>query len=106
MNELFLILLNAAASIVIIVCNVLSLQLLISISRELKGLDTIDVMWKYFIVMSGLFIMLGMTRAIGTIGTVIFSDIQPIFESLISVILILFSVFAILLSMSLEEITE
>lgn len=106
MNELFLILLNAAASVVIIVCSVLSLQLLIGISRELKGLEEIDVMWKYFIIMSGLFILLGMTRALGTIGTVIFSDIQPIFESLISVILIIFAVFAVLLSISLEEITE
>ncbi len=106
MSEPFFVILNAIASITIIVCNVLSLHLLVGISRELKGLKTIDVMWKYFIVMASLFIMLGITRAAGTIVTVVSFGIAPVFDALVSVILILFSVFAVLLSISIEEITE
>ncbi|VVB85716.1 Uncharacterised protein [uncultured archaeon] len=106
MNEPFFVILNSVAAITIIISNVLSLRLLEGISRELKGLKTIDVMWDYFIIMTGLFIVFGITRAAGTIVTVVSYDIQPVFDALISVILIFFSVFAVLLSRSIEEITE
>ncbi len=106
MSEAFFVILNVVAAIIIIICNVLSLHLLMGISRELKGLKTIDLLWQYFIVMTSLFIMLGIVRATGTIETVIFSSFRPLFDAMISVILILFSVFAILLSISLEEIVE
>jgi hypothetical protein len=85
---------------------VLSIQLLLGISRELKGLKTMDVMWKNFIILTNLFILLGITRAVGSIGTMIFEGLQPLFEALLSVTLILFFVFAIQLSLSIEEITE
>ncbi len=106
MSDLFSIILNTAASIVVIICSVLSFNLLVGISRELKGLKTMDMMWQYFICMTSLFIMLGMIRAVGTIGNVIFEGLQPIFEALLSITLIIYSVFAILLSISIEEITE
>ena len=106
MSEEFLIILNVIAAIIIIVCNVLSLHLIVGISKELRDLKNIDKMWHYFIVMSGLFIIFGMIRATGTIETAIFSFFKPFFEALISMILILFSVFAILLSISIEELTE
>ncbi len=106
MNEDLLVILNTVASIVVIVSTVLSFNLLVSISRELKGLKTMDMMWQYFIIMTSLFIMLGITRAVGTIGPVIFEGFLPIFEAILSIILILYFVFAILLSIALEEITE
>ncbi len=106
MHEEFLVILNTIASIIVIVSTVLSFNLLVSISRELKGLKTMDMMWEYFIIMTSLFIMLGITRAVGTIGTVIFEGFLPVFEALLSIILILYFAFAILLSISIEEITE
>lgn len=106
MNKEFFVILNVIAAITIILCNVLSLHLLVGISRELRGLKNIDKMWHFFIIMSTLFIMLGMIKAVGNIESVIFSAFQPIFDAMISVILILFSVFAILLSISIEELTE
>ncbi len=106
MYEAVLVILNTVASIVVIISTVLSFNLLVGISRELKGLKTMDLMWEYFIIMTSLFILLGITRAVGTIGTVIFEGFLPIFEALLSVILILYFVFAILLAIALEEITE
>jgi hypothetical protein len=106
MNDAFFIILNTVASIIVIICSILSFNLLVSISRELKGLKTMDLMWEYFISMISLFIMLGITRAVGTIGIVIFEGFIPVFEALLSIILILYFVFAILLSISIEEITE
>ncbi|HEY9204828.1 MAG TPA: hypothetical protein VIO58_02815 [Candidatus Methanoperedens sp.] len=106
MYEAILVILNTVASIVVIISTVLSFNLLVGISRELKGLKTMDLMWEYFIIMTSLFILLGITRAVGTIGTVIFEGFLPIFEALLSVILILYFVFAILLAIALEEITE
>ena len=106
MNEDLFIILNTFASIIVIVSTVLSFHLLVGISRELKGLKTMDLMWEYFIIMTSLFIMLGITRAVGNIGTVIFEGFLPIFEAILSIILILYFVFAILLSIALEEITE
>ncbi len=105
MSDAFFVILNTIASIIIIVCNVLSFNLLFSISRELKGLKTMDMMWQYFMIMTTLFVLLGITRAIGTIGTVIFEGFQPIFDAVMSVVLILYFAFAILLSISIEEIT-
>jgi hypothetical protein len=102
----FFIVLNSVASMIVIICSVLSFQLLVGISRELKGLKTMDAMWKNFIIMINLFILLGITRAVGSIGTVIFEGFYPVFEALLSVTLILFFVFAIQLSISIEEITE
>lgn len=106
MNEEFFVVLNTIASIVMIICTVLSFQLLVGISRELKGLKTMDVMWTNFIILTNLFILLGITRAVGSIGIQIFEGLQPVFEALLSVTLILFFVFAVQLSLSLEEITE
>ncbi len=106
MNDALIIILNTVASIIVIICSVLSFNLLVGISRELKGLKTMDLMWEYFIIMTSLFIMLGITRAVGTIGTVIFEGFLPVFEALLSIILILYFAFAILLSISIEEITE
>lgn len=106
MNDDFFVILNSVASMIVIICSVLSFQLLVSISRELKGLKTMDVMWKNFIIMINLFILLGITRAVGSIGTVIFEGFHPVFEALLSVTLILFFVFAIQLSISIEEVTE
>lgn len=106
MNDAFFVILNTVASIIVIICSVLCFSLLVGISRELKGLKTMDMMWQYFIIMTSLFIMLGITRAVGTIGTVIFGGFLPIFEAILSIILILYFVFAILLSIALEEITE
>ncbi len=106
MHEAVLVILNTVASIVVIVSTVLSFNLLVGISRELKGLKTMDLMWEYFIILTSLFILLGITRAVGTIGTVIFKGFMPIFDALLSVILILYFVFAILLAIALEEITE
>ena len=106
MNDAFFIILNTIASIIVIICSVLSFSLLAGISRELKGLKTMDLMWEYFISMISLFILRGIIRAVGTIGTVIFESFLPLFEALLSVILILYFVFAILLSISIEEITE
>ena len=106
MSADFFIVLNTVASMIVIICSVLSFQLLVGISRELKGLKTMDAMWKNFIIMINLFILLGITRAVGSIGTVIFEGFYPVFEALLSVTLILFFVFAIQLSISIEEITE
>jgi steroid 5-alpha reductase family enzyme len=106
MNEEVFVVLNTVASMIVIICSVLSIQLLLGISRELKGLKTMDVMWKNFIIMTNLFILLGITRAVGSISTIIFEGLQPVFEALLSVTLILFFVFAIQLSLSIEEITE
>jgi hypothetical protein len=106
MDEEFFVILNTVASMIVIVSTVLSFQLLVGISRELKGLKTMDVMWTNFIIMISLFILLGITRAVGSIGTIIFEDLQPVFEALLSVTLILFFVFAIQLSLSIEELTE
>ncbi len=106
MDEAFFVILNVIASIIVIICSVLSFNLVMGISRELKGLKTMDIMWKYFIIMINLFIMLGITRAVGAMGIVIFKGFQPIFDALLSTILILYFVFAILLSTSLEEVTE
>ncbi|CAG0984777.1 MAG: hypothetical protein MPEBLZ_00088 [Candidatus Methanoperedens nitroreducens] len=106
MSADFFIVLNSVASMIVIICSVLSFQLLVGISRELKGLKTMDAMWKNFIIMINLFILLGITRAVGSIGTVIFEGFYPVFEALLSVTLILFFVFAIQLSISIEEITE
>lgn len=106
MSEAFFVILNTIASIIVIICSVLSFSLVRGISRELKGLKTMDIMWRYFIIMINLFIVLGITRAIGAIGSVIFKGFQPIFDALLSTILILYFVFAILLSTSIEEITE
>jgi hypothetical protein len=106
MNEEFFVVLNTVGSMIVIVCSVLSFHLLVGISRELKGLKTMDLMWKNFIIMTNLFILLGITRAVGSIGTIIFEGFYPVFEALLSVTLILFFVFAILLSISIEEITE
>jgi hypothetical protein len=105
-NEDFFVVLNTVASMIVIICTVLSFQLLVGISRELRGLKTMDVMWKNFMIMTTLFILLGITRAVGSISTIIFEGLQPIFEALLSVTLILFFVFAIQLSLSIEEITE
>lgn len=106
MDEDFFVVLNTIASMIVIVFSVLSFQLLVGISRELKGLKTMDVMWTNFIIMTNIFILLGITRAVGSIGTVIFSGFYPVFEALLSVTLILFFVFAIQLSLSIGEITE
>ncbi len=106
MNEEFFVVLNTIASLVMIISTVMSFQLLVGISRELKGLKTMDVMWKNFIILTNLFILLGITRAVGSIGTIIFEGLQPVFEALLSVTLILFFVFAIQLAISIEEITE
>ncbi|MCX9082608.1 MAG: hypothetical protein OIN83_10470 [Candidatus Methanoperedens sp.] len=106
MDDDFFVILNTVASMIVIICSVLSFQLLVSISRELKGLKTMDVMWKNFLIMTNIFILLGITRAVGSIGTVIFEGFHPVFEALLSVTLILFFVFAIQLSMSIEEVTE
>lgn len=106
MNEDFFVVLNSVASMIVIVCSVLSFHLLVGISRELKGLKSMDIMWKSFMTMTTLFILLGITRAVGSIGTIIFEGVYPLFEALLSVILILFFVFAILLTLSIEEITE
>ncbi len=76
MNADFFIVLNTVASMIVIICSVLSFQLLVGISRELKGLKTMDVMWKNFIIMINLFILLGITRAVGSIGTVIFAGLS------------------------------
>jgi len=43
-DEEFFVVLNTIASMIVIICNVLSFQLLVGISRELKGLKTMDVM--------------------------------------------------------------
>jgi hypothetical protein len=106
LNDDFIVVLNTVASMIVIICSVLSFQLLVGISRELKGLKTMDLMWKNFIIMANLFILLGITRAVGSIGTIIFEGFYPVFEALLSVTLILFFVFAIQLSISIEEITE
>lgn len=106
LNDDFIVVLNTVASMIVIICSVLSFQLLVGISRELKGLKTMDLMWKNFIIMTNLFILLGITRAVGSIGTIIFEGFYPVFEALLSVTLILFFVFAIQLSISIEEITE
>jgi hypothetical protein len=106
LNDDFIVVLNTVASMIVIICSVLSFQLLVGISRELKGLKTMDLMWKNFIIMINLFILLGITRAVGSIGTIIFEGFYPVFEALLSVTLILFFVFAIQLSISIEEITE
>ena len=106
MNDDLFVILNALASMIVIICNVLSFNLLVGISRELKGLKTMDIMWKNFIIMINLFIFLGIIRAVGSIGTIIYQGFDPIFEALLSVTLILFFVFAIQLSISIEEITE
>lgn len=106
MNDEFIVVLNTVASMIVIICSVLSFQLLVGISKELKGLKTMDLMWKNFIIMTNLFILLGITRAVGSIGTIIFKGFYPVFEALLSVTLILFFVFAIQLSISIEEITE
>ena len=106
LNDDFIVVLNTVASMIVIICSVLSFQLLVGISRELKGLKTMDLMWKNFIIMTNLFILLGITRAVGSIGTIIFEGFFPVFEALLSVTLILFFVFAIQLSISIEEITE
>lgn len=105
MSDALFAILNTIASIIVTICSVLSVQLLVGISKELKGLKTMDMMWQYFLIMTTLFIILGITRALGTIVIVIFEGFQPIFEASISVILILYFVFAILLSISIEEIT-
>ena len=102
----FFVILNTVASMTVIICSVLSFQLLLSISRELKGLKTMDAMWKNFIIMINLFILLGITRAIGSIGVIIREEFKPVFDALLSVTLILFFVFAIQLSLSIEEVTE
>ncbi len=106
MDEDFFVVLNTVASVIVIVCSVLSFQLLLGISRELKGLRTMDNMWKNFIAMIFLFILLGITRAVGSSGLMISSELQPVFEAVLSVTLILFFVFAIQLSLSIEEVTE
>ncbi len=106
MNEEFFVVLNVIAAITIVVCNVLSIHLLVGISKELKGLKNINKMWQFFIVMSSLFLLLGIVKATGTIESVIFASFQPFFDAMISVILILFSVFATLLSISIEELSE
>ncbi len=106
MDEAALLVLNTVASMIVIICSVLSFHLLEGISRELKGLKTMDIMWKNFIIMANLFILLGITRAVGSIGIIIFEGFQPVFEALLSVTLILFFVFAIQLSISIEEVTE
>ncbi len=104
MSDTLSVILNTVAAMIVIICSVLSFNLLVGISRELKGLKTMDLMWQYFIIMASLFILLGATRAIGTIGTVIFDGIHPVFEAVLSVILIMYFVFAVLLSISIEEI--
>ncbi len=106
MNDAFFVILNTVASIIVIICSVMSFNQLASISRELKGLKTMDLMWEYFISMISLFILLGIVRAVGTMGAVIFESFSPVFEALLSIILILYFVFSILLSISIEEITE
>ncbi len=106
MDEDFFVVLNTVASMIVIICSVLSFQLVLGISRELKGLKTMDIMWKNFIAMIYLFILLGITRAIGSIGIIISREFQPVFEAVLSVTLILFFVFAIQLSLSIEEVTE
>lgn len=106
MSDGYFVILNTIASIIVIICSVLSINLLVGISRELKGLLSMDMMWNYFILMTTLFIMLGITRAVGSIGTVVFYGFLPVFNAMLSIILILFFVFAVLLSISIEEITE
>src|SRR5450759_1767826 len=106
MSADFFIVLNTVASMIVIICSVLSFQLLVGISRELKGLKTMDIMWKNFIIMINLFILLGITRAVGSIGTIIFEGLQPVFEALLSVTLILFFVFAIQLSLIIAVIPQ
>ncbi len=106
MDEDFFVVLNTVASMIVIICSVLSFQLVLGISRELKGLRTMDIMWKNFIALIYLFILLGITRAVGSIGIIISRDLQPVFEAVLSVTLILFFVFAIQLSLSIEEVTE
>jgi len=106
MSKDFFIILNALASVIVIVCSILSFSLLIGISRELKGLKIMDIMWKNFIVMINLFILLGITRAVGSIGMIDYYGFYPLFEALLSVTLILFFVFAIQLAISIEEISE
>jgi succinate-acetate transporter protein len=106
MTETHLIILNFFASIIIIICSVLSINLISGLPRELKGLKGIDQIWKNFIFMTILFILLGVIRAAETIGIVIFPGAEPILDAFISVILILFFVFAVLLGNSIQEMNE
>lgn len=106
MNDVIFVILNTMASIIVIIFSVLSFHLLIGISRELKGLKTMDLMWQYFIIVTTLFISLGVTRALVSIDSGIFDGFHPFLNAMLSVILILFFMFAVLLSISLEEITE
>ncbi len=106
MSDVAFTMINASASLVMITCGVLSFRVTRGISRELRGLKTMDVMWQYLIVMVELFIIFGITRAVGSVGNIIFPGSQQVFDALLAVVLILYFVFAILFSMSLEEITE
>lgn len=106
MIEEFFIILNIFAALIIVVCNVLSLHLLVGISKELHEINNINKMWQLFIVMSSLFIMLGIIEATGTIESVIYSTFQSFFDALMSMVLILFFVFSVLLAMSIEELED
>ena len=106
MSEHFFVILNTFASLFIIICGVLSLKLVESISREFKGLRAVDIMWRYFMIIIGLFIMMGVLRAVLSIGAVTYGGFQPIYDALLSIILIFYFVFAILLSTAIQEIIE
>lgn len=106
MSEYFFVILNTISSLVVIICSVLSFKLVESIAREFKGLKSVDIMFHYFMIMINLFVMLGILRAVWSIGSFSYEEFQPIYDALLSIILIFYFVFAILLSTSIEEIIE
>lgn len=105
-SENFFVMLNTISSLVVIICSVLSFKLVESIAREFKGLKSVDIMWHYFMIMINLFVMLGILRAVLSIGSFMYEAFQPIYDALLSIILIFYFVFALLLSTSIEEIIE
>ncbi len=106
MSEESFVILNTFSSIIVIICTVLTFKIVEGIAREFKGLKSVDIMWQYFMILINLFILLGVLRAILSVGSIIYEAFQPIYDSLLSIILIFYFVFAILLSSSIEEIIE
>lgn len=106
MSEEFFVILNTFSSIVVIICSVLSLKFVENIAREFKGLKPVDTMWKYFMILINLFILLGVLRAVLSLGSVNYETFQPIYDALLSIILIFYFMFTILLSSSIGEIIE
>jgi len=106
MSEDFFVILDAFASLMVIIFSVLSFSLVRNISLEFKGLKPVDNMWYCFMILIDLFILLGVLRAVLSIGSIVFREFQPIYDAFLSIILIFYFVFAILLSTSIEEIIE